>query len=262
MLSNKFINYYNNLKTGIFISNNKINISEIINDDIVKEFYVLDIINIPVLYLDILKLLLSYKIIKNISIYCFTDGSSSNNGKPNATAKGGVYIKIYSDDINIFEDILFSRNIEPFEYEFDGLNLINNKNIIQPSNNRGELMGMLLALCEVDKICKIDKSYNNIKIISDSNYCINTLNTFYPNRLKNNTSHELSNSDMLKLLHEINIKYKIEYIHINSHKKIPINSEIKINGVPEMCRCIINNNDCCKTMMYWYGNDKIDKFLQ
>ena len=100
---------------------------------------------------------------------------------------------------------------------------VNNK-YTNPTNNRGELLAIAIA---VELICNSNTN-KNIYIISDSQYSIKTITQYYPTWLKYpNKLEGKKNLDLLKLIHKNINKKKIEFIHINSHQKIPSANYLK-----------------------------------
>lgn len=182
-------------------------------------------------------ILVELKLIDSVNwVYVFTDGSASNNGKADAIARGGFYLEISINSlgkeiINPFNNYHNVKFVKSFNY-------LDNSIIVSPSNNRGELLGICSALQHLKLLGKIIQ-LTNVLIITDSMYAINTINDYYPARLKKGTESELLNCDLLQIAHGLN-QFKFE--HIRSHKKQP-------------CEC------SCDKLRKWKGNDIIDKLV-
>lgn len=146
-------------------------------------------------------------------MFVFTDGGCIRNGKKDAKASYSVYIDNY----------IVRGHVMPYEYTCDANNILsNNTNYISPSNNRGELLSLIVAFIEILK-----NKEDNFIVYSDSQICVKTINIWYPSRLKKGTTHEFKNLDLIKIMmnlyDKIKLTKKIEIIHIRGHQKIKEN---------------------------------------
>tara|TARA_Y100001958_G_C21025168_1_gene400225 strand:+ start:28 stop:558 length:531 start_codon:yes stop_codon:yes gene_type:complete len=134
------------------------------------------------------------KIIKNNKenpIYIYTDGACKNNGKKNAIAGIGVYIK---DICDISERIKGKQ-----------------------TNQRAELYAILKALESINI-----KEYNPIYIYTDSQYSINCITKWIYGWLNNGwldkKKHPIKNKDIIQSIYNIYKNYSyINFIHIEAH---------------------------------------------
>ena len=192
-----------------------------------------------------------YFIISNM-FYSFSDGGCNNNGKKNAIAsycsmlidgktrqvlKG--LVQPYKYNINFDQSIEDSNTLHPFISIDESIK-------ISPSNNRGELLGIIYCLAQL-YIESIAESINDtiVELYSDSLICVNTFNKWLPNRRLANTAHEMKNYDLIciaeQLLLKITPKYKsIKLIHVKSHQKRP-------------------SGENKKKLFIWMGNEFVDK---
>jgi ribonuclease HI len=190
--------------------------------------------------------------------FCFSDGGCINNGQKNAKASfSSVFIdgkekytisglvKPYKYYLNAASDLtlslassnlassdLASSNLTLSEIDdFDNIILVDDTTYIQPSNNRGELLGIIYSLLQLLKRgLTEDVHENTVELITDSLISVNTFNDWLPTRRKKNTAHELKNFDLLiigeYLLNEIKQLYKsVNIIHVKSHQPKPHPSE-------------------------------------
>lgn len=201
------------------------------------------------------------------SYFGFSDGGCINNGKKNAKAaycgiatdgnekyimRGLVEPYKYFLDI---EQIQFSDTDTNIDTHTDTITAINLENLlsvdntmpIPPSNNRGELLGLIYCFAQLLNIgLKDDVSKKLIEIYSDSLICIKTFNIWLPNRKKNGTENELKNLDLIiiadYLYSCIKKMYKsVKLIHVKSHQTRPHESK----GT--------------KSLFIWLGNNFVDK---
>ena len=124
-------------------------------------------------------------------IIIYTDGACKNNGKKNAIAGIGIYVK---DKIN-FSEKLFGKQ----------------------TNQRAELYAILKAF----QLININ-SYKNIIIVSDSMYSINCITKWSKNWIKNgwkdSNKKSIKNKDLIEPIYSIyNQKTNIIFKHIYSH---------------------------------------------
>lgn len=92
------------------------------------------------------------------------------------------------------------------------------KTKIAPTNNRGELMGILIALYYV----YATNIQEHVTILTDSMYSINCINKWYPSWKAKNNFYGKKNLDLLKIIDILvaSLKNRGKYFeleHINSH---------------------------------------------
>lgn len=178
-----------------------------------------------------------------VEYFCFSDGGCINNGKKHAKAS---FCSVFIDGS---EKNIISGLVKPYKYYLNDSNItfgedgqvisinmdagdnllsIDDSVLIMPSNNRGELLGIIYSLLQLLKRgLDRDVCENTVELITDSLLCVNTFNDWLPNRRKNGTAHELKNYDLLIigefLLDEIKKIYKsVNIIHVNSHQPRPL----------------------------------------
>ena len=181
-----------------------------------------------------------------VEYFCFTDGGCVNNGKKNAK---GSFSSIFIDGVErrIIRGMVYPYkyylNDENFTFDESGrLNsallptsiLLTDTNVrIAPSNNRGELLGIIYSFVQLlNSANTVDVSNNTVEVYSDSEISVKTFNIWLPDRRKKNTAHQMKNLDLLiiaeYLLDELNKKYKlVKLIHTYSHQDRPLESEGK-----------------------------------
>ena len=191
--------------------------------------------------------------------YAFSDGGCINNGKKNAIAS---YCAILIDGKtkNIKKGLVMpnkyilnlpiegtSDSIEDTSVSIEDTSILSIDDTIKiaPSNNRGELLGIIYCFIQL-YLKTLDANFipTKVELYSDSLICIKTFNIWLPSRKKKNTAHELKNFDLIQiadiLLTEIKIKYTaITILHVKSHQKKPISGGNK-------------------TLFIWLGNQLAD----
>ena len=163
--------------------------------------------------------------------FAFSDGSCKNNGSVNATASFSAVIM--GDQ---FGESIIRGICEPYEYifadneaPFKGI-VPNKLKPIAPSNNRGELLGLIYCFIALIR----GRAYGHNIIISDSKISVNTLNIWLPARIKKGTERELKNYDLICIAYRLMIELRnrssgLELKHINSHMAAPLsNSEADV----------------------------------
>jgi uracil-DNA glycosylase len=140
-------------------------------------------------------------------LWVFTDGGAIANGKPNCKASWAFYI---TDGIS---SISSNGLVVPSP--------INGK-VYQTSNNRGELTAIYEAIRTIS-LYLMDLYCENINIISDSRYCIQSIIEWAPKWKEKGLSKK--NTDLIyTICNEVNRLEKrvpIKFYHINSHKTEP-----------------------------------------
>lgn len=174
----------------------------------------------------------SEKNIESIKAEAFTDGSAINNGKQWVKAGIGVY---FPDKSLNLTDISISCN-----------KFINNNpvyGIQKATNNVAELLAILFA---IEKLLEVlDSKECPIVIYSDSEYSINCVTKWAigwkrAGWKKKGKNSEIKNLEIIKRIFNYCEKYRVKFVHINSHKAEPFPK-----GGTEW--------------MLWYGNDMADK---
>jgi pentapeptide MXKDX repeat protein len=222
--------------------------------------------------------------------YSFSDGGCSNNGKKNAIAS---YCSMLIDGKTrqIIKGLVLPHK---YNINFDNFLLIEDNNTlypfisidksmhISPSNNRGELLGIIYCLAQLyiistkdtitkdtitkDTITKdtiIEDTITKdtitkdtiikdtitkdtiIELYSDSLICVNTLNIWLPNRRLANTAHEMKNYDLICIAEQLLSKISTKYKSIKLiHTK---SHQKKPSGENK------------KKLFIWMGNEFVDK---
>ena len=152
--------------------------------------------------------------INDKEVVIFTDGSCINNGKVNSIGGIGVFFG-----------------------EGDPRNL--SQSLPKPTNQKAELCAILMAI-------KLANS-RKIKIFTDSLYSINCvtkwIRNWKRNGWKNKKGEPVVNKDIIADIDTISKNKIIRYVHMNSHKREPINKK------SQEWNC-------------WHGNDMADKLAK
>lgn len=139
--------------------------------------------------------------------YIAVDGSSSRNGT------GFSFVT---------KNLSISAKVHPYEVlDIDMQNntvIYNRSKSANPTNNRGELLGIFYAYNYIEN----SGIKSEWKIISDSNYSINCITTWYPNWLTYNQLEGKLNLDLISKIYEKACKlhgegYVIKLIHQKAH---------------------------------------------
>lgn len=162
-------------------------------------------------------------------LWVFTDGGCSANGRTNSNASWAFYM---TDGHRYDERCDLVKMIDIADKKY------------RSSNNRGELTAILKALEYIiqNTHCYI---FTHIIIVSDSEYSINCINEWVITWLNDSDKmKDKKNIDIIvparKLLDQIQNNYSVEFKHIRSHKKEPLNKT-------------------SEEYFLWKGNDKVDK---
>tara|TARA_B100001094_G_scaffold229642_1_gene224263 strand:+ start:986 stop:1648 length:663 start_codon:yes stop_codon:yes gene_type:complete len=134
---------------------------------------------------------------KTNDILVYTDGACSNNGFINAISGIGVYFS--------------ERNNNKYK------NISKILDIQKPTNNVAELVAILEALKTIQY-----NNYNNekIKLYTDSDYCLKTLQVWYKKWIKDGTIDKKQNIDIIKNIYDnYYTKMNVELIYIRAHTK-------------------------------------------
>jgi uracil-DNA glycosylase len=172
---------------------------------------------------------------EEIKLRMFTDGSARKNGKPGAIASYAYFIP------DLEKKCAGSVCIG----KYDG-------NAIMPSNQRGELLGIIEGL---EYLIALHKT-QPIEIVTDSMYCKGIIESWLKKWKKENTIHEKKNVDLLERLDFAMISYggTIKVKHVNSHIPEPkeSNYDDSLSGKAKYG----------EDLVFWGGNDLVDKMAQ
>lgn len=138
--------------------------------------------------------------VANERIVVFTDGGCPKNGKKDAKAVYAAYFpKTFDGKPNgicgEFSGMVPDREINPDGKVFDG-------DKVTPTNNRGELLGIITALSVILQEYKASKKKRSILLVTDSEICMGTINAWIWNWVKKQKdfSHK-SNPDLIRVLY-------------------------------------------------------------
>jgi len=157
-------------------------------------------------------------------IKVFTDGSSTVYHDKDNLRYGGIGV-FFSDNskYNISKSMI-------------------GKNV---SNQRAELSACIEAIKMGAEIMKTDKTKDTVLIYSDSQYAIKSatewVKKWKKNGWKKSDGKEILNLDLIKSLDILTTKYKVEFVHIRSHQKEPLNEPSN------------------ERWNEWYGNNEADR---
>lgn len=153
----------------------------------------------------------------NVPVFYFTDGSCINNGKKDAKAGFGLVVfSAYKPRV------LMSGKVLPGTYSFTNCLKVDKSNIINPSNNRGELLGLIFAFMSI----KYEYIGRNVNICTDSKYCIDTFTKWYHSKKKKGIENTMKNIDMIEICMQLQQEIKImganiTFTHVPSHRSAP-----------------------------------------
>jgi ribonuclease HI len=140
--------------------------------------------------------------------YIYTDGACIGNGKAYATASFAT----------IVGNTYFAASVNECSYKMENYIIIPNiaAPAVKPSNNRGELLGIIFGLLAVRHLLAAS---DRIVIYTDSNYALKTLLYYYPARISKGTQNQLLNPDLLEIGHKLLTELPcIELVHIKAHQ--------------------------------------------
>lgn len=134
------------------------------------------------------------------TLFIFTDGAAKANGKPKAAASYAFVVKHNQETI------------------FSGSGMVEKHELWPPSNSRGELLGLIHALQYV-----YDNNKDKVMIYSDSQYCVNTYNSWITKWFEEDKLSDKKNIDLITKLYELkcNIKTYHKVIHCYGHMDEP-----------------------------------------
>lgn len=184
----------------------------------------------------------------------FTDGSCLGNGKKDAKASFGIY---FPDTFDNKQNIISNKKMYGL-VPLHTLEIVNDKiketkDKISPTNNRGELLGIVYALKIINDL--IDSPNINIIITVDTEYGLKTVKTWIWSWYKTDKAFEhKKNPDIMRILYKylIDIKTKLNkksekdlfvsnigesgiYIswqesHLDKKGRVPIKNKNKVEG--------------------------------
>lgn len=161
-----------------------------------------------------------------MTIRVYTDGSCSKNGKKNSL--GGIGIYFAENDPRNYSESLASFYIREFG------------SLARDTNNLAELCAILRALQIVEEQLK---SGERVIVITDSNYSINCLTTWYPNwqanSWKNSKNKPVTNREVIqKILDDYVLKYpgKIAFKHVKAHTNLNDSDSVGNARADELAR--------------------------
>ena len=115
--------------------------------------------------------------------------------------------------------------VQPFQYRLAGLELGVTAAPVAPSNNRGELLGIVHALLIVLTTAEAAGGVPPVEIVSDSLLCIRTLDEWLPARRAKGTAHELKNMDLVEIAEALLARARalvpVSLTHVRSHRAAP-----------------------------------------
>jgi uracil-DNA glycosylase len=155
-------------------------------------------------------------------VVAFSDGSCPLNGKPGARASFAAIITGAQ-----FGATIIRAEICPLGYVFidedePERGVREADALVAPSNNRGELMGIVYCLLGLLR----GRALGRAEIVSDSEISVNTLLDFLPKRLKKGTERELKNYDLVAIAWRLlgllrKQAANVVLTHTRSHQKVP-----------------------------------------
>ena len=161
----------------------------------------------------------------------FTDGACSRNGKKEAKTGCGIYFQNSECEYSLSLEAAKIRT----SYESD----------LKSTNNTGELMAILCALC-----ISLTKEMNDKRIViySDSSYAINCSTIWYKKWESNNwiasNKHPVKNKELIQRIIIEKDKFSdIVFKYTKAHSTAP-------------------EDKSSKEYLIWYGNNKADELAR
>lgn len=158
--------------------------------------------------LDIISFIPKFRELNSISYVIYTDGACTGNGKAHAAASFAT----------IVGDTYFADTVRGNCYKIENYTIVPDLAAppVKPSNNRGELLGIIFGLLAVRHLFATS---DRITIYTDSNYSIKTLLYYYPARIAKGTQNQLLNPDLLIIGHKLLTELPcVELVHIKAHQ--------------------------------------------
>lgn len=133
-------------------------------------------------------------------IVVFTDGGCPKNGKKDAKAVYAAYFpKTFDGKPNgisgEYSGVVPDKEINPNGKVFDGEK-------VTPTNNRGELLGIITALSVILQEYKTSKKKRSVLLVTDSEICMGTINAWVWKWMKS-TKKEKKNMDLVAVLYKL-----------------------------------------------------------
>lgn len=157
------------------------------------------------------------------AVTAFTDGACTLNGRPGARASFAALVT----GCQFGAGTVVRGGVAPAEYAFideadPERGVCATARPAAPSNNRGELLGIIYALLALLR----GRALGAVEIISDSNISVKTLREWLPTRLAKGTAHELKNFDLVmiawRLLGALRAQAaEVVLTHTRSHQAAP-----------------------------------------
>jgi uracil-DNA glycosylase len=161
-------------------------------------------------------------------VVAFSDGACIRNGRLDARA--GFAAVVAGGQ---FAGVVVRGEVRPTEYELRAAggadaadwrlcHVAGGAQPATPSNNRGELMGIIYCIL----VCLRGCAVGPVEIVSDSAVAIKTLTEWLPSRLAKNTERELKNFDLVwvawQLLGALRAQAaSVTFTHVHSHRAAP-----------------------------------------
>ena len=137
-------------------------------------------------------------IINPNNIIIYTDGACKHNGSKNKNVRAGIGVHFSPNNKISIKDISTKLNID------------------NPTNNKAELLAILVALQE----CERYNIKKDILIYTDSQYSIDAITKWYDQWVINNTLDSKKNIDILKSIKIYLQTIQVKFIHIRSHTNL------------------------------------------
>ena len=157
------------------------------------------------------------------AVTAFTDGACTLNGRPGARASFAALVT----GGQFGAGAVVRGGVAPAEYAFvdeadPGRGVCATATPAPPSNNRGELLGIVYALLTLLR----GRAIGAVELVSDSNISVKTLSEWLPARLAKGTAHELKNFDLVmiawRLLGALRAQAaSVVLTHTRSHQPLP-----------------------------------------
>ena len=157
------------------------------------------------------------------TVTAFTDGACTLNGRPGARASFAALVT----GCQFGAGTVVRGGVAPVEYAFvdeadPERGVCETDRPAAPSNNRGELLGIVYALLALLR----GRAIGVVELVSDSNISVKTLREWLPARLAKGTAHELKNFDLVmiawRLLAALRAQaVSVELTHTRSHQPPP-----------------------------------------
>jgi uracil-DNA glycosylase len=140
------------------------------------------------------------------------DGGCTGNGKKNACASYGVYFPATFNGIkNKIPNVKINGLVPNKELILNGLDIVETQTPIAPSNNRGELLGMIYGLRQI-LIDQLPIRGIKIYIILDSEYVMHMVNERIWKYARQNTiKTQKANVDLVVILYSLLIQMAEKY---------------------------------------------------